>query len=168
MKVSTSQPFQIVYSLLEHEYLGYLFESYVVQRNQRGQLTLQHQTVSAKNAPEFADGLDETDFELIALTDQIQQDAVIKEFWSKKTTPADFFLKIYDAEKGDKHLQETICHYVQNRMGQILARLQGKYVFIMGKDGEPTWREISVAPEPASVLFHFRRNEESTHYFPTI
>ncbi|MET4107812.1 SNF2-related protein [Hymenobacter sp. UYP22] len=168
MKVSTSQPFQIVYSLLEHEYLGYLFESYVVQRNQRGQLTLQHQTVSAKNAPEFADGLDETDFELIALTDQIQQDAVIKEFWSKKTTPADFFLKIYDADKGDKNLQEAICHYVQDRMGQILARLQGKYVFITGKDGEPTWREISVAPEPASVLFHFRRNEESTHYFPTI
>jgi len=168
MKVSTSQPFQIVYSLLEHEYLGYLFESYVVQRNQRGQLTLQHQTVSAKNAPEFADGLDEIDFELIALTDQIQQDVVIKEFWSKKTTPADFFLKIYDPEKGDKGLQDAICQYVQDRMGQILDRLQGKYVFIMGKDGEPTWREIGVAPEPASVLFHFRRNEESTHYFPTI
>ncbi|MBX0291833.1 DEAD/DEAH box helicase [Hymenobacter sp. HSC-4F20] len=168
MKVSTSQPFQIVYSLLEHEYLGYLFESYVVQRNQRGQLTLQHQTVSAKNAPEFADGLDEIDFELIALTDQIQQDAVIKEFWSKKTTPADFFLKIYDADKGDKGLQEAICQYVQERMGQILERLQGKQVFIMGKDGEPTWREISVASERASVLFHFRRNEDSTHYFPTI
>ncbi len=74
MKVSTSQPFQIVYSLLEHEYLGYLFKSYVVQRNPRGQLTLQHQTVSVKNAPEFAAGLDPIDFELIALTDQIQRD----------------------------------------------------------------------------------------------
>ncbi|SNR50274.1 DEAD/DEAH box helicase [Hymenobacter mucosus] len=168
MKVSTSQPFQIVYSLLEHEYLGYLFESYVVQRNQRGQLTLQHQTVSAKNAAEFADGLDETDFELVALTDQIQQDVVMKEFWPKKITPADFFLKIYDADKGDKGLQEAICTYVQERMGQILDRLQGKCVFIMGKDGEPTWREMQVAPEPASVLFHFRRNEDSTHYFPTI
>ncbi|MBT9392193.1 DEAD/DEAH box helicase [Hymenobacter sp. NST-14] len=168
MKVSTSQPFQIVYSLLEHEYLGYLFESYVVQRNARGQLTLQHQTVSAKNAPEFANGLDKVDFELVALTDQISQDAVIKEFWAKKTTPADFFLKIYDADKGDKGLQDAICHYVQDRMAQILSRLKNKQVFIMGKDGEPTWREISVAPERASVLFHFRRNEESTHYFPTI
>jgi len=168
MKVSTSQPFQIVYSLLEHEYLGYLFESYVVQRNSRGQLTLQHQTVSAKNASEFSKGLDEVDYELVALTDQIQQDAVIKEFWPRKTTPADFFLKIYDAEKGDKGLQDAICRYVQERMSQILDRLAGKCVFIMGKDGEPTWREIGLAPEPASVLFHFRRNEESTHYFPTI
>ncbi|AII51996.1 SNF2-related protein [Hymenobacter sp. APR13] len=168
MKVSTALPFQIVYSLLEHEYLGYLFESYVVQRNAKGQLTLQHQTVSAKNAPEFADGLDATDFELVALTDQIQQDAVIKEFWPKKTTPADFFLKVYDPEKGDKALQDVICQHVQARMGQILERLPGKCVFIMGKDGEPTWREIGLAPEAASVLFHFRRNEDNTHYFPTI
>jgi superfamily II DNA or RNA helicase len=168
MKVSTAQPFQIVYSLLAHEYLGYLFESYVVQLSPKGQLTLQHQNVSAMNAAEFADGLDATDFELIALTDQIQQDAVIKEFWPKKTTPADFFLKHYDPEKGDKALQERISQYVQARMGQILQRLQGKLVFIMGKDGEPTWKEIQVAPEPASVLFHFRRNPENTHYFPTI
>ncbi|ALD22198.1 DEAD/DEAH box helicase [Hymenobacter sp. DG25A] len=168
MKVSTSEPFQIVYSLLEHEYLGYLFESYVVQRNARGQLTLQHQSVSAKNAPEFADGLDVTDFEIVALTDQIQQDAVIKEFWPKKIATADFFLKVYDPEKGDKALQERISSYVQNRMGQILDRLAGKQVFIMGKDGEPTWHEIAMAPEPASVLFHFRRNDDNTHYFPTI
>ncbi|WP_343069133.1 SNF2-related protein [Hymenobacter citatus] len=146
-----------------------MFESYVVQRNARGQLTLQHQTVSAKNAPEFADGLDETDFELVGLTDQIQQDAVIKEFWpKKKITAADFFLKIFDGEKGDKNLQNAICTYVQERMAQILERLAGKQVFIMGKDGEPTWHEIEVAPEPANVLFHFRRNEDNTHYFPTI
>jgi hypothetical protein len=168
MKVSTSQPFQIVYSLLEHEYLGYLFESYVVQRNAKGQLTLQHQTVSGKNAPEFADGLDTTDFELITLTDQIQQDAVIKEFSAKKTTPADFFFKTYDPDKGDKGLQDEICRYVQERMGQILSRLHGKQVFIMGKDGEPTWHEIGLASEAASILFHFRRNDDNTHYFPTI
>ena len=169
MKVSAQQPFQIVYSLLEHQYLGYLFESYVVQRNARGQLTLQHQTVSAKNAPEFAAGLDATDFALVALTDQIQQEAIVKEFWpKKKLSTVDFFLKVFDPDKGDKGLQDTICGYVQERMGQILNQLRGKQVFIMGKDGEPTWREIRVAPEPASVLFHFRRNEDNTHYFPTI
>ena len=169
MKVSAQQPFQIVYSLLEHQYLGYLFESYVVQRNARGQLTLQHQTVSAKNAPEFAAGLDATDFALVALTDQIQQEAIVKEFGpKKKLSTVDFFLKTFAPDKGDKGLQDTICGYVQERMGQILDQLRGKQVFIMGKDGEPTWREIRVAPEPASVLFHFRRNADNTHYFPTI
>ena len=168
MKVSTAEPFQIVYSLFEHEFLGHLFAAYVVQLGPRGQLTLQHQTVSGKNAHEFAAGLDATDFELVELCDQIQQEAVVKEFWPRKIATAEFFLKTYNAEKGDKPLQEVISKHVQTRMAGILARLAGKQVFIMGRDGEPTWKEIGLAPAKASILFHFRRNEEGTHYFPTI
>ncbi|MDB5236516.1 MAG: helicase [Hymenobacter sp.] len=168
MKVSTAEPFQIVYSLFEHEFLGHLFAAYVVQLGPRGQLTLQHQTVSGKNAHEFAAALDATDFELVELCDQIQQEAVVKEFWPRKIATAEFFLKTYNAEKGDKPLQEAISKHVQTRMAAILARLAGKRVFIMGRDGEPTWKEIGLAPAKASILFHFRRNEEGTHYFPTI
>ena len=168
MKVSTTESFQIVYSLFAHEYLGHLFAAFVVQRGPRGQLTLLHQTVSGKNAPEFAAGLDKTDFELIELTDQLQQDALVKEFWPRKISTAEFFLKTYNPEKGDKPMQEAIAKAVQERMGRLLVRLAGKRVFIMGRDGEPTWKEIQLAEKPASVLFHFRRNEEGTHYFPTI
>jgi hypothetical protein len=168
MKVSTAEPFQIVYSLFEHECLGHLFAAYVVQLSPRGQLTLQHQTVSGKNVHEFAAGLDAIDFELVALCDQLQQEAVVKEFWPRKIATAEFFLKTYHPEKGDKPLQEAIARQVQARMGAVLARLAGKQVFIMGRDGEPTWKEIGMAPAKASILFHFRRNEEGTHYFPTI
>lgn len=169
MKVSTTQPFQAVYSLFEHEYLGYLFESFVVQVNTKGQLTLQHQNVSAKNADEFAARLDADDFKLIQLMDQIQQDAVVKKFSAKKMSATDFFLKVYDAEKGDKALQERINRHMQVRMSKILDLLsQGKNTFIMGKDGEPTWRRITLAPEKASVLFHLMRNQDNTHYFPRI
>ncbi|WP_210514170.1 DEAD/DEAH box helicase [Hymenobacter terricola] len=168
MKVSTAEPFQIIYSLFEHEFLGHLFAAYVVQLGPRGQLTLQHQTVSGKNAHEFADGLDATDFELVEFCDQIQQEAVVKEFWPRKIATAEFFLKTYNPDKGDKPMQEAIARHVQTRMGGLLARLAGKRVFIMGRDGEPTWKEIGMAPAKASILFHFRRNEEGTHYFPTI
>ena len=168
MKVSTAEPFQIIYSLFEHEFLGHLFAAYVVQLGPRGQLTLLHQTVSGKNAHEFVSGLDATDFELVELCDQIQQEAVVKEFWPRKIATAEFFLKTYSPEKGDKPLQEAISRHVQARMAGLLARLEGKRVFIMGRDGEPTWREIGMAPTKASILFHFRRNEEGTHYFPTI
>ncbi|TPG64377.1 DEAD/DEAH box helicase [Hymenobacter nivis] len=168
MKVSSTEPFQIVYSLFEHEFLGHLFAAYLVQRGPKGQLTLLHQTASARNAPEFACGLDAVDFELIELCDQLQQEAVIKEFWPRKIAAADFFLKTYNPDKGDKPLQDAVARYVQTRMAAVLARLHGKQVFIMGRDGEPTWREIALAPVPASVLFHFRRNDDGTHYFPTI
>ena len=168
MKVSTAEPFQIVYSLFEHEYLGHLFGAFVVQRGSDGQLSLLHQSVSPKNAREFADGLDEVDYELIELCEQMQQDAVVKEFWPRKISTTDFFLKVYHPEKGDKPLQEAMARYVQARLAAVLDRLPGKCVFIMGRDGEPTWREIGLAPVPASLLFHFRRNDDGTHYFPTI
>jgi len=168
MTVSTALPFQLVYSLFAHEYLGHLFTAHVVQLGPGGRLTLQHQTVSARNAPEFAAGLLPDDYELIALCDQLQQEAVLKEFWPRKISAADFFLKTYNPEKGDKPLQEAIARYVQNRLGRLLAGLAGKQVFVMGRDGEPTWRALALAPAAASVLFHFRRGDEGTHYFPTI
>ncbi|RAU84300.1 DEAD/DEAH box helicase [Pontibacter arcticus] len=168
MKVYTTQPFQAIYSLFEHEYLGYLFESFVVQVNSKGQLTLQHQNISAKNADEFSSRLDANDFKLIALVDQIQQEAVVKKFSVKKMSAVDFFLKVYDPEKGDKLLQEKITQHIQVRMGKILELLRDKKTFIMGKDGEPTWKQVNIAPERATVLFNFRRNSDNTHYFPSI
>ncbi len=90
MNVSTTQPFQIVYSLYQHEYLGYLFESFVVQVNSRGLLTLQYQNISAKNAAEFAKGMDALDYQLVELIDTIQQDAVQRKFYNKKINTVDF------------------------------------------------------------------------------
>jgi cellobiose-specific phosphotransferase system component IIB len=138
MKVSTTEPFQIIYSLLEHEYLGYLFESFVIQLDQKGRLTLKHQNISAFNAKEFSSGLDETDFKLIKIMDSMQQDAIIKKFSNKKTTVAEFFAKIYHKEKGDKLLQDAIAAYIEGKKTEVLQLLKGKMVFEMGHDGEPT------------------------------
>ena len=169
MKVSAALPFQIVYSLYQHEYIGYLFESFVIHLDENGKLTLQHQNISGMNASEFAKGLDETDYELIDLMDSMQQDAVVKKFNTKGSMKADdFFLKIYDKEKGNGLVQQEIENYLERKRAQILERLQGKMVFEMGNDGEPAWKEIEVLPEKATILFHFRRNDDNTHYFPTI
>lgn len=168
MKVSTAQPFQLIYSLYQHEYLGYLFESFVVQLDDKGRLTLQHQNISSKNAKEFASGLNDTDYELIKLMDEMQQESVVLKFYKQKVKPADFFFKVYDKEKGDKALQETIHHYLEHRRAKVLDLLSGKMIFEMGRDGEPAWKRLHWKKEKASVLFHFRRNEDNTHYFPTI
>lgn len=168
MKVSTQQPFQIVYSLFEHEYLGFLFESFIVQLNGKGELTLLNQNISSKNIREFSERLDATDFELVKLIDAIQQEAVLKKFNTRKISPLDFFLKVFDSDKGDKLLQETIHGYIEKHRAQILEKLLAKQVFVMGTDGDPTWKPIRMIEEGARVFFNFIRNEENTHYFPTI
>jgi SNF2 family DNA or RNA helicase len=168
MKVSTAEPFQITYSLLQHEYLGYLFETFVVQKDLNDKLTLKHQNISSKNAEEFSSNLDEKDFQLIKLIDSIQQDNIIKKFYNKKITSNEFFLKVYNKDKGDQLLQEAISRFIEGKMSEILLLLENKMIFEMGSDGEPTWKQISIAPKKVSVLFHFMRNEDNTHYFPTL
>jgi SNF2 family DNA or RNA helicase len=168
MTVSTTQPFQIVFSLFQHQYLGYLFNIYAVQLDAYRRLTLQYQTISKTNAEDF--GLQEADYELVELIESMQHEAIIKKYAHKKV-PADvFFLKVYDKENGDKILQEAIGTDVENKRSRILEKLQGrnKLLFEMSNDGVPTYKKIDIETEKAKVLFHFFRNKENTHYFPTL
>lgn len=168
MKVSPAQPFQLVYSLLEHEFLGYLIEAFVVQRNSKRELTLLNQTLSAQNAGEFAEGLDDRDFELIRLIDAIQQDTILKKFNTRKIPAIEFFLKVFDSQKGDKIIQEAISSYIETLKTRIMERLTGKPFYVMSNDGNPAGQPIQWMTDPAKVFFHFVRNDESTHYFPII
>ncbi|HEV7379249.1 MAG TPA: DEAD/DEAH box helicase [Dyadobacter sp.] len=168
MKVSPQEPFKIIYSILNHEYLGYIFESFVVQLDQHGDFTYQIQNISSKNISEFSSGVDHTDIELVKLIDEIQQDVILKKFNPKRLNTVDFFLKIFDTQKGDKGTQEAIAHFLEKAKAKILSKLEGKSLFIMGSDGNPLWKELVWESEKATIRFHFVRNEDNTHYFPTI
>jgi hypothetical protein len=168
MKVSTSKPFQIVYSIYQHEFLGYLIESYVIQKDKNGKLTLQNQNISSANAHEFQSGLDENDFKIISLIDKIQHPAIVRKFNNTRLKPADFFYKIYKSDNPDTELQNQISAYLEEKKARIFSYMQGKMLFEMGSDGEPAWKNIEVLNEKATVLFHFIRNDDNTHYFPTI
>ena len=171
MRVSPEKPFEVVYALFNHEYLGILFESFAVQLDERGRYSLAYQNISSKNSKEFAVGLDVTDFELIKLTDNMQQEAIVKKYNTKNLKPKDFLVKIYGGENTSAAYKE-IHTQIENRLeihrAKILNKISGKRLFEMGNDGNPIWKEITIMPGKASVLFHFRRNEENTHYFPTL
>ncbi len=168
MKVSTAEPFQIIYSLFEHQYLGLLFESFVVQLNARGELTYANQNVSAKNIKEFSSGIDKTDIELVKLMDAIQQDTILRKFNPRKLKPFDYFSKVFSREKPDLALQAAIEEYLNKYRAEVLPKLIGKRFFIMGNDGDPTWQEVKVMDEPAKVYLNFDRKEDHTIYFPVI
>src|SRR6478609_1858532 len=168
MKVSASQPFQIIYSLYQHEYQGFVFESYIVHLDEKGRLTYQHQNISSKNAREFSKGLDDRDFELIEIMDQMQAEVLVKKFSPKFMKPDEFFAKIYDKTKGSELIQEQIDDYMEKRRAKVLEKLKGKTLYEMGNDGEPTWRKIEVLDKKTTVQFHFMRSNENTNYFPTL
>ncbi|MBD3629204.1 SNF2-related protein [Cyclobacterium sp.] len=171
MKVASDKPFEIVYSLFSHEFLGILFESFAIQLDEKGRLSFAYQNISYQNAGEFKEKIDETDFELIRLMDSMQQEAVVKKFNAKNHKPKEFLRKVFDdanPTQANKEIQKLIEGRLELTRSQILEKIKHKRLFEMGNDGNPVWKEISIMPEKASVLFHFRRNEENTHYFPTL
>ena len=108
MKVNPDRPFEIIYALYEHQYVGFLFESFAVQLNDHGKLTLTHQNISSKNAQEFDSKLSEEDYELIDNLDAMQHESVAKRFSRKKLNPSQFFLKTVDLFYNLEVLKEKV------------------------------------------------------------
>lgn len=168
MIVSPQEPFKVVFSLFSHEYLGYLVEGYVAQLNPKGEVSYKTQNISSRNMKDFDHGMDDLDRELIKLTDAIQQEVVFKKFNNKKISQEEFYLKLFDPEKGDKFLRESILAYIDNYKRDIFLKIKSKQLFLMGNDGIPTWKKITIVPEPAKAYFHFERLEDHTVYYPIL
>jgi len=162
-QIDTTQPYELVYSLCEHPYLGYLIEPHVVQLNPNGGYSLTHRRVFSNTSADYDKVLDHTDHKLIKLLEEIEQTNIIKRYHKKPVRPVDFFTKIFDQKFFD-----YIRPKIERRLLQALELLRDKPLFLMGKDGYAAEQRIEIAPRPASVLFHFRRNGEETRYFPTI
>ncbi|WP_025143333.1 DEAD/DEAH box helicase [Pedobacter jeongneungensis] len=164
LRVDSSKACKVVYSLCKHEYLGYLIEPHVVQLNPQGDFSFTYQRIFTHTAEEFNACLSEIDYKLIKILDDIEQDSLIKKYYKKLIRPTEFFTKIFD----DK-FYENVRPKIEKKLAEALEILKVKNeLYVMDKDGWPVERKIELADEPASILFHFRRNETETRYFPTI
>jgi SNF2 family DNA or RNA helicase len=163
LRVDSTKPCKLIYSIARHEYLSFVIEPHVVQLNPNGEFSLTHQRLFSNTAKEFGSCIDETDLKLVKILEEIEQGNLIKKFYKKPIRPFEFFTKIFN-----EHLFETIRPKMEKRMAEALTMLGDKPIYLMSKEGYPAERKLQIADEPASVLFHFRRNEEEIRYFPTI
>lgn len=161
----TAPTYKVVYSLYEHSCLGFLLEPHVVQLNAKGNYTLSHKKLYSSNANDFLEYLDQTDFQLIKLLEECEQKYIAKKYCRFYVSPEDFFTKYYN-----KEMHDVVRTNIERRLAIALKLLKdtGKEFFIMGKSNNPTWQKIKIYDNPATVLFHFRKNNGSIRYFPTI
>lgn len=169
MEVLASKPFTIIYSLYNRQFLGYYIEPFAVQLDDHQKMTLCCQSLSSTNAKEFEEEMDEKDFELIRLIEEMQPETLMRKFYhaKKKLSHDEFILSVFDKEKGDKNLQKFIHDYLESKRAKILPLLRKKKFFESGKE-EPHHRTIHIQDEKATVMFHVVRNTDNTHYYPTI
>jgi SNF2 family DNA or RNA helicase len=164
LRVDNTKPCKVVYSLCKHAYLGYLIEPHIVQLNPQGDFSLTYQRLFSHTAKEFATHLSEQDFRLIKILDETEQDYIIKKYNKKAVRPVEFFGKFFN----DK-FYESVRPKIEKRLSEVLEVLktQGS-LYLTDNDGWPAERKIDIANTPSTVLFHFRRNDTETRYFPTI
>jgi len=164
LRVDSSKPCKIVYSLCKHEYLGYLIEPHIVQLNPQGDFSLTYQRLFSHTAKEFTKHLSESDLKIIKILDETEQDHVIKKYHKKAIRPFEFFTKFYDEK-----FYEAVRPKIEKKLTEVLEIIKDRdALYLMDKDGWPAERKIELATEPATILFHFRRSEVETRYFPTI
>ncbi len=167
MVVVNTQAFLIVYTLVNHPYLGLVIEPHVVQLNTLGKFSLTHQRVFTKTASYFKKNLTSLDFQLIELLDEVDDDFIFRKFFpdnKKKIRAAEFFTK----HCSETLMSEKIRPFIEEKLIEVIEKLKGKTIYKTGNDNNPTSVEINVCIDKASVLFHFRKDEEGTRYFPTI
>ena len=164
LRVDSTKPCKVVYSLCKHAFLGYLIEPHIVQLNPQGDFSLTYQRLFSHTAKEFASHLSEQDFKLIKILDETEQDYIIKKYHKKAVRPVEFFGKFFN----DK-FYDSVRPKIEKRLSEVLEilKIQGS-LYITDNDGWPAERKIDIAITPSTVLFHFRRNEVETRYFPTI
>ncbi|MEX8549301.1 MAG: DEAD/DEAH box helicase [Mucilaginibacter sp.] len=163
VRVDSSKPCKIIYAICRHDYLSYLIEPHVVQLNPNGEFSLTHQRLFTNTAEEFAEYLDDTDRKLIRILQETEQSHIILKYYKKPIRPVEFFSKIYTED-----LFDTLRPKIEKKMAEALTLLPGKELCVMSREGYPAERFVTIATEPATVLFHFRRNENETRYYPTI
>jgi superfamily II DNA or RNA helicase len=163
LRVDSSKPCQIIYAIARHEYLSYVIEPHIVQLNPNGEFSLTHQRLFSNTAKEFSSCLDDTDIKLIKILEELEQGNIIKKYYKKPVRPFEFFSKIFNDT-----LFDTIRPKMEKKMVEALNMMHDKEIYQMSKEGYPAGKKLFIAAEPASVLFHFRRNEEEIRYFPTI
>jgi superfamily II DNA or RNA helicase len=163
LRVDSSKPCQIIYAIARHEYLSYVIEPHVVQLNPNGEFSLTHQRLFSNTAKEFTSCLDDTDIKLIKILEELEQGNIIKKYYKKPVRPFEFFGKIFNEQ-----LFDTIRPKMEKKMVEALNLLHDKEIYQMSKEGYPAGKKLHIAAEAASVLFHFRRDDEEIRYFPTI
>ncbi|MES2278606.1 MAG: DEAD/DEAH box helicase [Bacteroidota bacterium] len=163
LRVDSSKPCQIIYAIARHEYLSYVIEPHIVQLNPNGEFSLTHQRLFSNTAKEFANCIDDADIKLVKILEELEQGNIIKKYYKKPVRPFEFFGKIFN-----EALFDAIRPKMEKKMVEALNLLHNKEIYQMSKEGYPAGKRLHIATEPATVLFHFRRDEEEIRYFPTI
>lgn len=163
MQVTNTSPFEVVFTFVRHPYFGVLVEANAVQLLANGDYSLTFQRVREKTTSYYDLNAEQT--EAVSIIEDFEVDAVMKKFYtgSKRLRPSEFLMKQYSPD-----MHKLVRPYIEKKMVRVLELIRDYPMYWAGKTGQAMGEAVTYSEEPASVLFHFRRDETGTNYFATI
>lgn len=163
MEVVNTKPFEVVFTFIKHSHLGVLVEANAVQLLENGNPSLTYQRIREKTSDYF--GLNPEQKRVVSLIETFESETLVKKFFkgTKKIKPADFFVKHFDGET-----KKQVIEFIETQLLMVVREIKNYQMHWAGKTGEPMGAKIHFYNEPATPLFHFRRDEEGMNYFVTI
>jgi len=163
MEVVNTKPFEVVFTFVRHPQMGVLVEANAVQLLENGNPSLTFQRIREKTADYF--GLNPEQKRVVEIIEGFENEAIVKQFYkgTRKIKPADFFVKYYDDET-----KKNVLNFIESELLKVIKEIKNYQMYWASKTGEPMGSKINFYNEPATPLFHFRRDEEGMNYFVTI
>ncbi len=163
MEVTNSKPFEVVFTFVKHPYFGMLVEANAVQLLANGKPSLTYQRIREKTCDYY--GLNDAQKKAVELIETFEAEKIIKRFakTTKAIKPAEFFLKHFN-----KEVEPLIREFIEKQLHQILWIIRDFPLYWSGIAKEAMDHPVKFVNEPASVLFHFRRDETGTNYFISV
>lgn len=160
-QVENTKPFEVIYSFEYYPILGYLLEAYAVPLLSSGKLSLAHQQIHELTADYF--GIFEEEMEAIICLDKTDPKKLFKKFYNQKKAikSKEWLHEVLDEKTFKNHVRP----YIDKQIHKALSHIGNRRVFL-NKDNNPIHKPLKVVRD-TSILFHLRRDERGTIYFPT-
>ncbi len=163
MEVVNTKRFEVVFTFVNHPFFGMVVEANAIQLLDNGNPSLTFQRIRKQNADYY--GLDDNQKRAVNIIENYEVDQIMKKFYTgnKKIRATDFFAKHFNED-----VKKLVRENIESNLVNLLNIIKDYPLYRSGNLGEPMGSRLSFSNEPATVLFHFRRDEEGINYFVTL
>ncbi len=163
MEVVNTKRFEVVFTFVNHPFFGMVVEANAIQLLENGNPSLTFQRIRKQNADYY--GLDDNQKKAVNIIENYEVDEIMKKFYTgnKKIRATDFFAKHYTED-----VKKLVRENIENNLVKLLNIIKDYPLYRSGNLGEPMGSRLYFSNEPATVLFHFRRDEDGVNYFVTL
>ena len=160
------EEFKLIFTISEHEQLGFIFEAWVVVLMEEKQFSLSFRKVNKLTIKDYDLKFSKAELDVIDLISEYSDESITRKFSKKELKASDYF-KIIDPAL----FAQQIRPYIERRMARCFELFISGNIAIhyKGKRKDAIHDEqISIVTKGAAAVFHFERSDEGIRYYITV